>query len=275
MHPLIRMQRDAMLHAKKIQAGNEPAINNSIIAPELVSASTSPAWSPEPSTPYLASHPSGSASPYSPAAPLGALPPDALQLGALPLTYNTPAHVPSNASYDVYVRQRHESPQPLLEIPYEDQRSGHMNDRSFLGGTSAECLVPSNAVTEWPPYMYNPHSQFMPQWQAIPATKPMSTMSSSSTTGFSRDSSSPSSFGGFESSTPLSLHDLIVTPSTFESNEDPIMQLISDSSYLSPDLIPPPHNHCNGNNYQEDATQLTNYSFQSYMNYQPPTSMVL
>jgi hypothetical protein len=91
------------------------------------SSSASSTWSPEPSTPYLGSHTSGSASPYSPTASLGALPPDALHLG--PHAYKTPTHVPSNASsYDAYARQRHDSPQPLLETVYEDLRSGHMTD---------------------------------------------------------------------------------------------------------------------------------------------------
>ena len=154
MHPLIRMQRDAMLHARKIQAGNNDAdLKNSSFTPECTSCfpvsrinidvdvhltqkkklgafapstSTSPSWSPEPSTPHLgASRASSSASPYSPPAPLGTLPPDALQLNHH--TYNThPTHVPSNASYDVYARQRHDSPQPLLEPVYEDVRSGPM-----------------------------------------------------------------------------------------------------------------------------------------------------
>lgn len=82
-------------------------------------------------------------SPYSPTTSLGALPPtDPLHIGSH--AYTAPAHVPSNASsYDAYARQRHDSPQPLLETVYEDLRSGPMTDvrvsRMFF---SPETLVP-------------------------------------------------------------------------------------------------------------------------------------
>jgi len=305
MHPLVRMQRDAMLQARKIQAHNDAAADthshHPALTPECTSSSLflssstcsihffslkqivaptppTPAWSPEPSPHTLGGHASGSMSPYSPAAPLGTLPPDALHF--TPHTYNTPTHVPSNASYDAYVRQRHDSPQPLLEPVGQDFRSGPMNDvrvfrmfsysflsylslprvfivqRSYFGvGTSADCIVPSNAVTEWPPYMYaSPQQSLSPQqWQGTNTTntntKPMSRMSSSSTTGFSHHSSTASSFG-FEPSTPLSLHDLIMSPPPFESNEDAFIQLIPDSSYLAPELIP------HGTNHHEELTNL-------------------
>ena len=91
----------------------------------------------------------------------------------------------------------------------------------------------------------------MPQQQWQGTTKPMSRMSSTSTAGFSHDSSASSY--GFEPSTPLSLHDLIVPPPTFESNDDPFIQLISNSSYPPPDFVGHAATH-----YQEDTTQLTN-----------------
>jgi len=183
MHPLVRMQRDAMLQARKVQAHNDvttnthnpPALTPECTSSPLLLASIdvfhssfslkkqtvaptppTPAWSPEPSPHTLGGHTSGSVSPYSPAAPLGTLPPDALHF--TPHTYNTHTHthVPSNASYDAYARQRHDSPQPLLEPVCQDFRSGPMNDVRVLRMFSDSFLsYLSLSLSLSPTYMFS------------------------------------------------------------------------------------------------------------------------
>lgn len=49
------------------------------------------------------------------------MPPDPFQMGAFQPV--SPPHVPSNANYDAYLRQRHNSPQPFLGAVYDDHQT--------------------------------------------------------------------------------------------------------------------------------------------------------